>query len=86
MEISLSGGILHGYSLWPELEVSCASLNTTTTDSILGIVEMTVEYLLGQSERPVESLPYFGQVVEKYGIGRCDRRTRFFWSRRVGRK
>lgn len=86
MEISLSGGILHGYSLWLELEVSRASLNATTTDSILGIIEMTVEYLLCQSQRPVEPLPYFGQVVEKYGIGRRDRRTRFFGSGRVGRQ
>jgi len=60
MAISLSGRILHSYSLRPELEVSCASLNTTATNTILGVVKMTVEYLLGQSERPVEPLPYFG--------------------------
>lgn len=86
MVISLSGRILHSYSLRLELEVSCTSLNTAATNPILGVVKMTIEYLLCQSERPVEPLPYFGQVVQKYGIGRCYGRTRFFWSRRVGCK
>jgi len=65
MVVSLSRGILHGYSLWPKLKVSCASLNTTVANPILGIVKMTVEDLLGQSERPVEPLPYLGQIVQK---------------------
>jgi hypothetical protein len=63
--ISLSRGILHGYSLWLKLKVSRASLNTATADPILWIVKMTVEDFLGQSERPVEPLPYLGQIVQK---------------------
>jgi hypothetical protein len=60
MEASLSRGILHGYSLRLELKVSGASLNSTATNPILGVIKMTIEYLLGQSERPVEPLPYLG--------------------------
>jgi hypothetical protein len=45
--ISLGRGILHGHSLWLELKVSCSSLDTTTTNPIVGIVKMTIEYLLG---------------------------------------
>lgn len=63
--VSLSRGILHGYSLWPKLKVSCASLNTTVANPILRIVKMTVEDFLGQCEWPVEPLPYLGQIVQK---------------------
>jgi hypothetical protein len=58
MEVSLSRCILHGYSLRLELEISGAPLNSTATNPILGVVKMTIEYFLGQSERPVEPLPY----------------------------
>jgi hypothetical protein len=65
MVISLSRGILHGYSLWLKLKVSCASLNTTVANPILGVVKMAVEDFLRQGERPVEPLPYLGQIVQK---------------------
>jgi hypothetical protein len=83
--VSLLGrGILHGDSLWLELKVSYSSLDTTTTNPIVWIVKMTIEYLLGQGERPVEPLPYFSQVVHKCGIGWCYRRAWFFRGRCVG--
>ena len=61
--VLLGGGILHGYSLWLELKVSCSPLDTTTTDPIIGVVKVTIEYLLGQGERSVEPLPYFSQII-----------------------
>lgn len=73
MAISLSRGILHGYSLRLKLEVSYTSLDTAAANPILRIIKMTVEYLLRQSERPVKMLPDSTQIVQKYCIGRCYR-------------
>jgi hypothetical protein len=81
--VSLSRGILHGYSLWLELKVSGASLNPTTTDSILRIIEMAIEYFFRQRKRSVEAFSHLGQIVQKYGIGRRYGRARFFWDGRL---
>ena len=79
--ISLSRGVLHGYSLWLELEVSRASFNPTTANSILRIMEMAIEYLFRQRKRSFETFSYLGQIVQKYGIGRCYGRARFLCDR-----
>jgi hypothetical protein len=86
MAISLSRGILHGYSLRLELEVSYTPLDTTTTNPILRVIKMTVEYLLCQSEGPVEMLPDGTQIFQKNGIRRRYGRAWFFRGRCMRRK
>jgi hypothetical protein len=86
MAILLCRGVLHGYSLWLELEVSYTPLDTATTNPILRIIKMTVEYLLRQSEGPVEMLPDGTQIVQKNGIRRSYGRAQFFWGRCMRRK
>jgi hypothetical protein len=83
MAISLSRGILHGYSLWVELEVGYTSLDTTTTNPFLWIMKMTIEYLLRQSEGPIEMPPDTTQIVQKNGIRRRYRRAWLFRARCV---
>jgi hypothetical protein len=61
---------LHGYSLRAELEVGYTSLNTATTNPFLWVIKMTIEYLLRQSEGPIEMLPDTTQIVQKNGIRR----------------
>ena len=53
IEHSLSRCILHCYTLGVELQVCLPSNNLPISESLLRIVDMTVEYLLRKSQGPV---------------------------------